>query len=92
MHVLACLLILILDGNVSFLLSSKTIFSFHLDETKIKSNHSKAVSEVMNIWFQLYCEKERLADDQFDQLKSLVDIGDIVGATGSIKRTEKGKS
>ncbi|KAL6203899.1 hypothetical protein ACLB2K_021169 [Fragaria x ananassa] len=40
---------------------------------------------------QLYCEKERLADDQFDQLKSLVDIGDIVGATGSIKRTEKGE-
>lgn len=34
-HVLACLLIL--DGNVSFLLSSKTIFSFHLDKTKIKS-------------------------------------------------------
>ncbi|KAL6200801.1 hypothetical protein ACLB2K_030582 [Fragaria x ananassa] len=40
---------------------------------------------------QLYCEKERLTDDQFDQLKSLVDIGDIVGATGSIKRTEKGE-
>ncbi|KAL6195011.1 hypothetical protein ACLB2K_030633 [Fragaria x ananassa] len=40
---------------------------------------------------QLYCEKERLKDDQFDQLKSLVDIGDIVGATGSIKRTEKGE-
>ncbi|KAM5582239.1 lysine--tRNA ligase, chloroplastic/mitochondrial [Rosa sericea] len=40
---------------------------------------------------QLYCEKERLADDQFDQLKSLVDIGDIVGANGSIKRTEKGE-
>lgn len=46
----------------------------------------------MNVLFQLYCEKERLADDQFDQLKSLVDIGDIVGATGSIKRTEKGNS
>ncbi|XP_050369788.1 lysine--tRNA ligase, chloroplastic/mitochondrial [Argentina anserina] len=40
---------------------------------------------------QLYCEKERLSDDQFDQLKGLVDIGDIVGATGSIKRTEKGE-
>lgn len=40
---------------------------------------------------QLYCEKERLADDQFDLLKSLVDIGDIVGASGSIKRTDKGE-
>ncbi|KAB1228028.1 Lysine--tRNA ligase [Morella rubra] len=40
---------------------------------------------------QLYCEKERLVNDQFDQLKSLVDIGDILGARGSIKRTEKGE-
>lgn len=40
---------------------------------------------------QLYCEKERLLDEQFDHLKSLVDIGDILGATGSIKRTEKGE-
>nr|XP_043636918.1 lysine--tRNA ligase, chloroplastic/mitochondrial [Erigeron canadensis] len=40
---------------------------------------------------QLYCEKERLVDDQFEQLKSLVDIGDILGANGSIKRTEKGE-
>ncbi|XP_023534158.1 lysine--tRNA ligase, chloroplastic/mitochondrial [Cucurbita pepo subsp. pepo] len=40
---------------------------------------------------QLYCEKERLINDQFDQLKNLVDIGDILGARGSIKRTEKGE-
>lgn len=40
---------------------------------------------------QLYCEKERLLDDKFEQLKSLVDIGDILGATGSIKKTEKGE-
>ncbi|XP_024986970.1 lysine--tRNA ligase, chloroplastic/mitochondrial isoform X1 [Cynara cardunculus var. scolymus] len=40
---------------------------------------------------QLYCEKERLVNDQFEQLKSLVDIGDILGARGSIKRTEKGE-
>ncbi|KAM0045097.1 putative lysine--tRNA ligase [Helianthus debilis subsp. tardiflorus] len=40
---------------------------------------------------QLYCEKERLENDQFEQLKSLVDIGDILGASGSIKRTEKGE-
>jgi lysyl-tRNA synthetase, class II len=39
--------------------------------------------------FQLYCEKERL-DDQFEQLKAYVDIGDILGARGTIKRTEKG--
>ncbi|KAL7124474.1 hypothetical protein ABFS83_14G050500 [Erythranthe nasuta] len=40
---------------------------------------------------QLYCEKERLLSDQFDHLKTLVDIGDILGAKGSIKRTEKGE-
>ncbi|XP_077212068.1 lysyl-tRNA synthetase, class II isoform X2 [Tasmannia lanceolata] len=40
---------------------------------------------------QLYCEEERLLPDQFDQLKRLVDIGDILGARGSMKRTEKGE-
>ncbi|KAF4377948.1 hypothetical protein G4B88_004555 [Cannabis sativa] len=40
---------------------------------------------------QLYCEKGRFLSDQFDQLKNLVDIGDILGASGSIKRTEKGE-
>ncbi|XP_037495155.1 lysine--tRNA ligase, chloroplastic/mitochondrial isoform X2 [Jatropha curcas] len=40
---------------------------------------------------QLYCEKERLLNDQFEQLKTLVDIGDILGASGSMKRTEKGE-
>ncbi|KAJ4791044.1 Lysine--tRNA ligase [Rhynchospora pubera] len=40
---------------------------------------------------QLYCEKECLSDDQFEKLKSFVDIGDILGATGSIKKTEKGE-
>ncbi|KAF7814753.1 lysine--tRNA ligase, chloroplastic/mitochondrial [Senna tora] len=40
---------------------------------------------------QLYCDKERLTGDQFEQLKALVDIGDILGARGSIKRTEKGE-
>ncbi|KAF7142361.1 hypothetical protein RHSIM_Rhsim05G0069400 [Rhododendron simsii] len=40
---------------------------------------------------QLYCEKERLANDQFEMLKTFVDVGDILGANGSIKRTEKGE-
>ncbi|KAL0436755.1 UNVERIFIED_CONTAM: Lysine--tRNA ligase, chloroplastic/mitochondrial [Sesamum radiatum] len=40
---------------------------------------------------QLYCEKEKLLTDQFEHLKTLVDIGDILGASGSIKRTEKGE-
>ncbi|TKY68889.1 Lysine--tRNA ligase [Spatholobus suberectus] len=40
---------------------------------------------------QLYCDKERLIDDQFEQLKVHVDIGDILGARGTIKRTEKGE-
>ncbi|KAK4857127.1 hypothetical protein QYF36_024818 [Acer negundo] len=40
---------------------------------------------------QLYCEKERLVNDQFEQLKNHVDIGDILGASGSMKRTEKGE-
>ncbi|KAH0927332.1 hypothetical protein HID58_019588 [Brassica napus] len=40
---------------------------------------------------QLYCEKERLSDEQFEQLKAFIDIGDILGASGSMKRTEKGE-
>ncbi|XP_020105834.1 lysine--tRNA ligase, chloroplastic/mitochondrial-like isoform X2 [Ananas comosus] len=40
---------------------------------------------------QLYCEKESLTDDHFEQLKTFVDIGDILGASGSIKKTEKDK-
>ncbi|XP_062075311.1 lysine--tRNA ligase, chloroplastic/mitochondrial-like [Humulus lupulus] len=40
---------------------------------------------------QIYCEKARFLSDQFDELKNLVDIGDILGASGSIKRTQKGE-
>ncbi|KAK4791636.1 hypothetical protein SAY86_032049 [Trapa natans] len=40
---------------------------------------------------QLYCEKVRLLDEEFEHLKTLVDIGDIVRANGTIKRTEKGE-
>ncbi|KAJ1298077.1 hypothetical protein BS78_01G425900 [Paspalum vaginatum] len=40
---------------------------------------------------QLYCEKESLTEDQFEQLKAFIDIGDILGASGSMKKTEKGE-
>lgn len=46
---------------------------------------------------QLYLEKSRIqasmADqpEAFDQLKQLTDAGDIIGAKGTIKRTEKGE-
>ncbi|KAL6871573.1 hypothetical protein ACP4OV_014402 [Aristida adscensionis] len=40
---------------------------------------------------QLYCEKDSLSEDQFEQLKAFIDIGDILGARGSIKKTEKGE-
>lgn len=40
---------------------------------------------------QLYCEKDSLTEEQFEQLKTIIDIGDIIGANGSIKKTEKGE-
>ncbi|KAK3132581.1 hypothetical protein QOZ80_6AG0524770 [Eleusine coracana subsp. coracana] len=40
---------------------------------------------------QLYCEKDNLSEDKFEQLKGFIDIGDILGASGSIKKTEKGE-
>ncbi|XP_078430040.1 lysyl-tRNA synthetase, class II isoform X2 [Wolffia australiana] len=40
---------------------------------------------------QLYCTKESLKEDLFEHLKGFVDIGDIVGASGTIKKTEKGE-
>ncbi|PSB29719.1 lysine--tRNA ligase [Stenomitos frigidus] len=46
---------------------------------------------------QLYLEKARIQDgmadnpEAFDQLKQLTDVGDIIGAKGTIKRTEKGE-
>ncbi|KAI4963941.1 hypothetical protein ZWY2020_008647 [Hordeum vulgare] len=40
---------------------------------------------------QLYCEKESLTEEQFEQLKAFIDVGDILGASGSIKKTEKGE-
>ncbi len=43
---------------------------------------------------QLYVDRARLDEAQpggFDLLKNLVDVGDIVGAEGTVKRTEKGE-
>ncbi|KYC38354.1 lysine--tRNA ligase [Scytonema hofmannii PCC 7110] len=46
---------------------------------------------------QLYLEKKRIEEgmadfaDAFDNLKQLTDVGDILGAKGTIKRTEKGE-
>lgn len=39
---------------------------------------------------QLYLEKGRLGD-AFENLKAWTDAGDIIGATGTLKRTEKGE-
>ena len=46
---------------------------------------------------QLYLDKKRITEemadvpDAFNHLKKLTDIGDIIGAKGTIKRTEKGE-
>jgi lysyl-tRNA synthetase class 2 len=46
---------------------------------------------------QLYLDKKRITEkmadvpDAFNHLKQLTDIGDIIGAKGTIKRTEKGE-
>jgi len=44
---------------------------------------------------QLYVEKARLdaeVEGSFDQMvKSIIDVGDIVGVMGGVKRTEKGE-
>jgi lysyl-tRNA synthetase, class II len=44
---------------------------------------------------QLYLELSKieanLGEGSFDRLKTLTDVGDILGATGSIRRTDKGE-
>lgn len=40
---------------------------------------------------QLYLDKGRMGGEVFDEVKELVDAGDIVGVTGTMKRTEKGE-
>ncbi len=39
---------------------------------------------------QVFCHKENLPEDKLAQLK-LLDIGDIIGATGTIRRTPRGE-
>ncbi|KAI5063810.1 hypothetical protein GOP47_0020480 [Adiantum capillus-veneris] len=40
---------------------------------------------------QLYCEKNVLPLGKYAHLKSFLDVGDFIGASGTIKRTEKGE-
>lgn len=43
---------------------------------------------------QLYIDRARLDEQQpggFDLVKGLVDVGDIVGCAGGVKRTDKGE-
>uniref|UniRef100_A0A7S2SWK4 Lysine--tRNA ligase n=1 Tax=Rhizochromulina marina TaxID=1034831 RepID=A0A7S2SWK4_9STRA len=40
--------------------------------------------------FQLYLDKKRLGEE-FKNLKAWTDVGDLVGARGTVKRTEKGE-
>lgn len=47
------------------------------------------VLDQSDVSIQLYLDKGRL-NDQFDTLKEWTDVSDIIGVTGTIKRTEKG--
>ena len=38
---------------------------------------------------QLYCDESRIDPEQFETIKTLVDVGDIVGCEGPLKRTDK---
>lgn len=42
---------------------------------------------------QLYVDKSRLEEgaDAFKRLKNLIDVGDIIGVTGGLRRTDKGE-
>ncbi|GMH30374.1 hypothetical protein Nepgr_032217 [Nepenthes gracilis] len=45
----------------------------------------------LSFTWKLSCEKEKLHGDQFEQLKPLVDSGNIQGVCGTVKRTDKGE-
>jgi lysyl-tRNA synthetase, class II len=40
---------------------------------------------------QMYCDESRISGEQMELIKSLIDVGDIVGCEGPVKRTEKGE-
>jgi len=40
---------------------------------------------------QLYCDESRIDQEQFETIKNLIDVGDIVGCEGPLKRTDKGE-
>ena len=40
---------------------------------------------------QLYCDESRIDREQFETIKNLIDVGDIVGCEGPLKRTDKGE-
>jgi|APGre2960657444_1045066.scaffolds.fasta_scaffold00899_2 lysyl-tRNA synthetase class 2 len=40
---------------------------------------------------QLYCDLARMGEAGFEALKGSLDVGDVVGAVGPIRRTEKGE-
>lgn len=40
---------------------------------------------------QLYCDVGKMGEEGFESVKGQLDVGDIVGATGTVKRTEKGE-
>ncbi|GMH03566.1 hypothetical protein Nepgr_005405 [Nepenthes gracilis] len=45
----------------------------------------------LSFTWKLSCEKEKLHGDQFEQLKTLVDSGNIQGVCSTVKRTDKGE-
>src|SRR5919199_796136 len=62
-----------------------------------ESTHHAAELQDQTGTIQLYLDKKRITEemadvpDAFNHLKKLTDIGDILGAKGTIKRTEKGE-
>lgn len=57
---------------------------------KDMSESSAMAFQLSIVSLQLYCEKTKIKGEAFELLKVALDIGDIAGAKGTIKRTEKG--
>lgn len=54
----------------------------------VQNKTSRWVIVVSGSTMQLYIDKSRLMDE-FENLRDLVDAGDIIGVTGTMKRTDK---